>query len=104
MMTVCVDVCVVCVLLAHAFGVRLARVGCVWGRKDVLSGLSSCGCAGIAGRVAIGVRGRERSRVCAYRISGECCVPEPTGEGTWLASAVPFWREQQLQLVKAIFT
>ena len=36
--------------------------------------------------------------MCAYRISGECCVPEPTGEGTCEASAVPFWREQQLQL------
>ena len=34
-------------------------------------------------RVAIDVRGRERSCVCAYRISGVCCVSEPSGEGTW---------------------
>ena len=70
-----------------------------WGRASLhrvhvsnprLISVVSGECAGIAGRVAIGVRGRGRSRVCVYRISGECCVPEPTGEGTWEASAVPF--------------
>ena len=45
----------------------------VWGRVTAAG-------AGIAGRVAIGVRGRERSRVCVDRISGEYCVSEPTGE------------------------
>jgi len=36
--------------------------------------------------------------MCMYRVSGECCVPEPSGEGAWLASAVPFRRDLQLQL------
>ena len=33
-----------------------------------------------------------------YRVSGECCVPEPSGAGAWLASAVPFRRDLQLQV------
>ena len=89
-LTQCMRMCELCVCAQYVG--KVVRVGyldsSLWCR-----GPSDCGCAGIAGRVAIDVRGRERSRVCAYRISGECCVPEPTGEGTWMASAVPFWRE-----------
>ena len=55
---------------------------------DVGSRVTAAEC-GLSGR---GMR-RERSCVRAYRISGECCVPEPSGEGTWVASAVPFWRD-----------
>ena len=24
--------------------------------------------------------------MCMYRVSGECCVPEPSGEGAWLVA------------------
>ena len=44
---------------------------------DVGSRVTAAEC-GLSGR---GMR-RERSRVRAYRISGVCCVSEPSGEGT----------------------
>ena len=52
-----------------------------------------------AGRVAIDVRGRERSRVSCcgcFRVDDgplSCCVPEPHGEGTWVLDVVPMMQQ-----------